>query len=506
MKLDFIITSDRSMISNHHGKMFIGFMTTSPPLGLPEFIWKWMACPKMKVDKYGRPIQAPYGLRKIEAALLEAGFRAYVIDPDFIEKYVKKGDLKAIFIGHHDYFAMAAPSCEWYMLLGKDPVNYKSFKNLMESKAMKLAREKDVKIIIGGPGAWQWLFKKEYIERWNISTIIEGEGEKIVVELADKILNNEQLPRYVYVGKYYTPSLNEIPLIKNPSVNGLIEIMRGCPRRCKFCSVTLRPVRYYTFDMIEKELKVNVENGIKEGILHSDDVLLYGAKGYEINPEKLLKLHILVKKYYNCIGWSHVSLASVLYAEERYRLIKKLSDIIYDENQTFIGVEVGLETGSVELAKKIMPGKSKPYPVEEWKRIVLKSFKIMHENNIVPAATLITGLPHETERDIIETIELIKELRPYKSLIVPMFFVPLGYMKDKHWFKLDMIKDYHKELFITCFEHNIYWIKKIVQENLKGARYLLLKVLVNILVEYMKNAAEKLRNEKSMMKVQVSER
>lgn len=44
--------------------------------------------PKMKVDKYGRPHQAPYGMRKIEAALLDAGISAAIIDPDHVHKYI----------------------------------------------------------------------------------------------------------------------------------------------------------------------------------------------------------------------------------------------------------------------------------------------------------------------------------------------------------------------------------------------------------------------------------
>jgi len=101
--MDFVITTDRSMMTNHHGKEFVGFLTTSPPIFLPERIWNWICMPKMKVDEIGRPVQAPYGLRKIESALIDAGFEAYVIDPDHIHKHL---DAKAIMIGHHDYFAL----------------------------------------------------------------------------------------------------------------------------------------------------------------------------------------------------------------------------------------------------------------------------------------------------------------------------------------------------------------------------------------------------------------
>ena len=90
LDLDFVITVDRTLMTNHHGKEFIGFMTTSPAIGLPEFLWMWICAPKPKCDKYGRPREAPYGLRKVEAALQEAGFKAAVIDPDYLDKYLQE--------------------------------------------------------------------------------------------------------------------------------------------------------------------------------------------------------------------------------------------------------------------------------------------------------------------------------------------------------------------------------------------------------------------------------
>ncbi len=474
--MDFIITTDRSMMTDHHGKEFVGFLTTAPPVALPERIWNWICMPKMKVDKLGRPYQAPYGLRKIESALIDAGFDAYVIDPDHVHRYVKSA--KAILIGHHDYFALCPPSSGWWIMTKKEPVNSRSFRRFMESRAMVEARKNGVKIIVGGPSAWQWLFKPDLIERWKISCIIDGEAEKVVVEIAEKILNGDEIPRYVYVGAKDSPDLDEIPTIKFPSVNGLIEVMRGCPRRCKFCSVTLRKLRHYTFDMIERELKVNVENGVFNGIIHSEDVLLYGARGVRPNPEKLIKLHKLVKRYYKNIAWSHVSLSSVKFAEEEYGLIGKLVEII---DQDFIGVEVGIETGSPELAKKIMPAKAKPYDVEDWPEIVIDAFEIMHENNIIPAATIIVGLPDETEIDVIKTIDLIERLRDYRSLIVPMYFVPMGAFKDKDWFRED-VKGVYAELARVCLKHNVYWIKKLVNTYFK--RNIPLKALMWLVIKF----------------------
>jgi len=484
MKIDFIITSDRSMMTNHHGYEFIGFMTTAPPVGLPEGVWNWISMPKLKVDEYGRPVEAPYGLRKIEASLQEAGFNAYVIDPDYIGKYVDTS--KAILIGHHDYFALGPPSSEWWIITGREPVNSRSFKRFMNSEAMAKARENGLKFVVGGPAAWQWLWQPDLVNMWKIDTIIDGEAEKVVIDIADRILNNEPLPLYVYVGVDEVPSIDEIPIIRHASVNGLVEIMRGCPRRCKFCSVTLRPLRYIPIENIIKEVEVNLAYGVDGVILHSEDIFLYGADGVIPRPRPILKLHEEVLKRVDSIAWSHASLAAIKYSEEKYKLISKVMDMIYDK-QDYIGVEVGVETGSRKLAKKIMPAKAAPYNPDLWPEIVIDAFRIMSENNIIPASTLIVGLPGEDEDDILETIELVERLRDYPSLIVPMYFVPMGYFKDKNWYLKEKFEGSLKELGEICLRHDLYWAEKIltryyIKTSLKNPGSYVLKILLRLIL------------------------
>ncbi|MEM0368552.1 MAG: radical SAM protein, partial [Desulfurococcaceae archaeon] len=314
MKFDVVITTDRTMMSNHHGKEFLGFVTTGPPIGMPENLWMALCAPKVKVDNAGRPIEAPYGLRKIEAVLQDAGFNAAIIDPDHLYKYADS--MKVILIGHHDYFAYGPPSSEWWSLTGLEPINRRSFIKFMNSEPIRKAKEKGARIIVGGPAAWQWLYELEYMDKWRIDTIVEGEGEKIVVELVEKALKGEPLPKYVYVGVDNVPKVDEIPIIKGASVNGLVEIMRGCPRGCKFCSVTLRPLRFIPIEKILAEVEVNIRAGVKGIILHSEDVLLYNADGVKPRPEPVTKLHVEVLRKIGekrHIAWAHVSLAALKY-------------------------------------------------------------------------------------------------------------------------------------------------------------------------------------------------
>jgi len=35
-KYEIVLTTDRTMMSNHHGKEFLGFLATGPALNMPE--------------------------------------------------------------------------------------------------------------------------------------------------------------------------------------------------------------------------------------------------------------------------------------------------------------------------------------------------------------------------------------------------------------------------------------------------------------------------------------
>ncbi|MEM1628091.1 MAG: radical SAM protein [Desulfurococcaceae archaeon] len=492
---EVVLTTDRTMMSNHHGKEFLGFMATGPPIGMPEWLWTMLAAPRVKVDKYGRPIEAPYGMRKIESILLDAGFNVAIIDPDHLHKHLNT--LKVLMLSHHDYFAYGPPSSEWWSLTGLEPLNRRSFTKLMNSHVIRKAKEKGVKIIAGGPAAWQWLYELELMDKWGVDTVVDGEGEKIVVDLVQRALNNEPLPRYVYVGVEDSPSIEEIPVIKGASVNGLVEIMRGCPRGCRFCSVTLRPLRFIPLEKILAEIEINLEAGLKGIILHSEDVLLYHADGVKPRPEPVIKLHTeVLSKLGNKrhLAWSHASLSAIKYAEENYKLVSKLmNEMILNEYRTYLGVEVGIETGSPRLAREIMVAKSKPYPPEMWPEIVEDAFKIMHENKIIPAATVILGLPGETTDDVVKTVELIERLKPYRSIIVPMFFVPMGALKKNKWFMRDQLRHEHIDAMIKMYEHTVYWAEDIIRFYMKSPIYWPLRVILKYFLAYVRRNVNKYR-------------
>jgi radical SAM superfamily enzyme YgiQ (UPF0313 family) len=463
-RAEVLLTCDRTLMSDSHGNEFIGFGTCAPPNFIPEWAFSFLFFPPIKTSK-GIPFAAPYGLRKIEAQLLKEGFNVATVSPNHLEEYV--GDAKIIGIHTMDPFGLGPASSTLAAILKKEPYLAKYFEALLCSPAIKEARKKGAKIIVGGPGAWQFRYRPTFVEENGIDCVVEGESENVIGKLFKSVLNGEQVPRHYEANVKEAPCLGEIPDIVGPSINGLVEIGRGCCRGCEFCNVTLRPLRWQPYEKILREMRVNRAGGLNMCCLHAEDVMLYGSRNTVPDAAKLTRLHELVMKNCDSISWSHCSLAAVA---SNPKLFSQLSEIIR-QKQAWWGAEIGIETGSPAIAKKIMPAKAHPFKAEEWPEVVKTGMGIMHDNMMVPACTLIVGLPEEREEDVLKTMELIDDLKCCRSLIVPLFFVPLGRLKSRNWFKKAEMNELHKQLLFQCAEHDFYWLDSLIDLAFGGKWY-----------------------------------
>ena len=462
---EVVLTADRTLMSNYHNNEFLGFGTCAPPNFIPEWLYSYLFFPPLKT-RNGRPWTAPYGLRKTEAQLLKEGFKVETVSPNHLRSYLN--DAKVLGIYTMDPFGLGPASTTLASIFKKEPYLAKHFQALLKSSAVKKAKQNGLKVIVGGPGAWQFCYREKYVKDLGIDCVLEGEGENVVGKFFRAAISGEEIPSHYEVGIDEVPSLEDIPDIVKPSINGLIEIGRGCCRGCQFCNVTLRPLRWYPIEKIDRELSVNLYSGKVTGAcIHAEDVMLYGSKNTTPNDEKLVQLHELVTKRCKGISWSHCSLAAVA---SKPKLISKLSELIL-QNQTWWGAEVGIETGSPEIAKKIMPAKAHPFKAEDWHDVVCSGMGLMHDNKLVPACTLIVGLPEEQESDIIKTMELVDDLKEMRSLIVPLFFVPLGKLKSEDWFTETKLSEVHKQLLIQCAEHDFRWVDNLLDWSFSGKWY-----------------------------------
>jgi radical SAM superfamily enzyme YgiQ (UPF0313 family) len=132
-------------------------------------------------DKEGPTPTAPYGLRKTEAQLIKEGFKVNTISPKSLKKALKNA--KVLGIHTMDPFGLGPASTTLAALFKKEPYLSKHFHNLLQNPEILKAKQRGLKIIAGGPGAWQFQYRAEQQKKLGIDCVVEGEGENVIGKL-----------------------------------------------------------------------------------------------------------------------------------------------------------------------------------------------------------------------------------------------------------------------------------------------------------------------------------
>jgi radical SAM superfamily enzyme YgiQ (UPF0313 family) len=452
-----VLTSSRSEMSQYEYDPFVAFTCTFPHKLIPG---------KLK-QKWLRPIDqedgsnkfAPYGLRKIETLLMEEFGEDNVVVAHYenLDKFIGP-NTKIVGISSMDPLGLAYVSTTYNSLLsfGGEAVNSYEFKKLMAHPSIQKYKPK---ILMGGSGVWQ-IKDAEMQDRFNITTLFQGEAEEELIPLVKKMLENEEVPKYVITKK---SDYKKIPLIKHAATYGTVEVTRGCGRGCKFCSPTMRKKYSFPLSHILKEVEITVNNGCKMIFPNSEDIFLYKSNaGFKPNRKEITKLFKGISTFpgVEYIHLSHASLAPIIYDP---KILEEITPYLIDKTKRdlrgkkYITVEVGVETGSVRLMKKYMKGKARPFSVDKWPELVVEGVGIMNDYDWYPLCTIMAGMPDEKEEDVLATLELIDDLKGLKLFYTPVLFIPLkdAILHNAHRANLKNFNKLHWEFITTSWRRNI---------------------------------------------------
>ncbi|MFX1350906.1 MAG: B12-binding domain-containing radical SAM protein [Promethearchaeota archaeon] len=477
--MKIVLTAPATEMSDHNKRIFLGFGTCFPPAIIPPWFLRLFFYPKVSIKKNGAAKYAPYGLRKIEAILVNDGFRDYdvvVAPPEKLETFVGP-ETGVIGISTMDPLGYGPVSITFSAILGGKATTKIEFYKLMKMVRNLKSRYKHLKIIVGGSGAWQLELHKKLQKRLGIDTIVTGEGDDEVFSLFQKAMKGDFLPKRLNMN---SPPPERIIPIRNASIDGLIEVSRGCGRHCQFCSAAARKRQDIPLEIIVKEIEVNIREKSGDPILHAEDVLMWGSKdNFRPNRKAVTKLFktALAVPGTRSVGVSHVSLAA---PASDPKLISELSEVMRlgSEQLRFFAAQTGIETGSSNLIKQLMRAKPLPFKPEEWPEVVRQAFGVLNDNHWVPAATIVIGLPKETADDVQRTLELLDDLRDNLSLMVPLFFIPMkgAILANAKAFVAKELEYAHWELFVKCLDHDLRHVSNLEKEYLRGLS------LVNLIV------------------------
>ena len=507
-----VLSADRTLMSPYRGISLASFFGCAPALDFNRtkdsfwyYILKNQVTPRVLFDFICNPIGhkngianfAPYGLRKLESSLLRDGYNpedVVVAHPDYIEQFIGP---ETEVVGTYEMDPLGMGPVTMTFTFGRKTMSYDELYNRdlhLRINAAKNRNGSNAKVIVGASGTWQYNYDPAKIEEYGLYGIVEGDLGGIGPELDgvggrffDAVINGEletsnpfkksefkvEIKEFVksdrkYHGRFFhysdEPSIDEIPNIVNPSMHGMIEVMRGCGRGCKFCDVTLRPLRYYPVEKVQKEIEINMKYGaLKNAWIQSDDIFVYGlnprtTKNMQPNREAIEELFKgIMDTGIEHTNPTHGTLAGAI-ADER--LVPNVSKIIKSGPDNFIGIQCGLETGSIRLIGKYADRKLAPFKPSEWHWVVKEGVKTLNEHYWVPAFTLIMGLDNnESVEDSWETIRLIHELETEqpdsKFTVTPLTFVPIGLLEKSTFFDIGNTMDPGKlGVMYKTWQHN----------------------------------------------------
>jgi radical SAM superfamily enzyme YgiQ (UPF0313 family) len=427
-----------------HAGFFIQMSLASIPGWMEWVIDKkyptWRDVP-MNAD--GRAGTAPAGLRVLEAVLAKefGADHVTVCYPDQLPDFIGERT-RVVAVSTHNPLGTTFAAGVYASIFGssREPVNALYARRMFDM--IRTCRQgHDFAVILGGSGAWQ-IEETDTEAEFGIDTVVRGRAESAdVIDLFRRALEGEPLPRALEASHPHAAGQLLVPHTRTSF--GVIEMTTGCGRRCAFCQPDLNPRISVPKAPIMEAVRANVAAGNRQISLATEDMFVWrtdeaGLPFFVPNRAELLDLYrsIVDVPGVEQITLSHATIAPALVDPD---LIAELSAMLLDRSpirlkavsthpeHRALAPLIGIETGSVRIARQIMAGKALPFDIRDWPHVVLNGLEILNRQNWFPVCTLIVGSPGETDEDCMATLDLLYEVerRGLHCMWVPSIFTPL---------------------------------------------------------------------------------
>jgi hypothetical protein len=427
-----------------HAGYFMQMAMASLPIWM-EFVLnsKYPQWRDVEHNEDGTARYMPAGVRLVEKSLLREYTDRDIAAcfPDDLDKFVGP-NTRVVAVSTHNPLGVTFAAGVYTSIFGssKMPIN-SHYSREMFARINANPHRRNFKVIVGGSGGWQ-IANTNTFDELGVDCVVDGRSESTdTMGLFRKAIGGEELPRQVEV-KHPTDR-EQILFPDTRTTFGVVEMTTGCGRRCQFCVPDLNPQIDLPKEKIMAAVRANVREGNSQISLATEDMFIWGQVHTD-TPFYFPNREALVGLYSDIVNTPGVeqhllSHSTIAPAVVDPNLIKQLSEVLLDKspihlprlsthpNKKVLSPLIGLETGSVRIAKKIMPSKGVPFSIEDWPSVVLEGLRIMNENNWFPMMTLIVGNPGETDEDVMATLDLVYEIerRGLFAFLVPSIFTPL---------------------------------------------------------------------------------
>lgn len=268
----------------------------------------------------------------------------------------------------------------------------------------------------------------------QINFIALGEGEITLAEVAEAVRKKEDLK--TLKGTWYKDDNGKI--IKNPR-NKLVDInvslpdyslfdprrffrpmggkifktipvetYRGCPYKCTFCNSPMHNTQVKQENIAHDFLRrKTIENVRKELLdlkkLYSPEFIYFVDDSFLARPKKEIFEFCEMYEEFKIPFWFNTRPENC-----------KSDYLIALKKVGAYRISFGIECGNPDFRQKVLL--RKPSNQE-----IIDSFKRIHASGISFSANLIIGFPGETRELVMETVELVKQIKGYDTITVSIF-------------------------------------------------------------------------------------
>ena len=460
-----------------HAGFFIQMALASIPQWLEVVLnKKYPRWREVERNEDGSARYMPAGLRVLEKSIL----REYTADdvvacfPDDLEQFIGP-NTRIVAVSTHNPLGVTFAAGVYTSIYGssKEPLN-SIYTRVMFDKIKSSPYRKNFKVIVGGSGGWQIQQTNTY-EELGIDCVTEGRSESTdTLALFRKAVAGDALPRDINLA--HPTSRDDILFPDKRTTFGVVEMTTGCGRRCQFCVPDLNPQIDMPKARIMDAVRANVKQGNKLISLATEDMFIWGQV-HTNTPFFFPNREALVDLYTEIVDTpgvehhllSHCTMAPFVVDPN---LIRQLSEKLLPKSPIHLPLLsthpqkkalvplIGLETGSVRMARQIMPSKAVPFSIDDWPSVVLEGLRVANQNNWFPMMTLMVGNPGETDQDVRDTLDLVYEMerRGLFAFLVPSIFTPLHDTRMQHQTGVTQTRQLSPlqwQLMMKCWKHNL---------------------------------------------------
>jgi tRNA A37 methylthiotransferase MiaB len=230
--------------------------------------------------------------------------------------------------------------------------------------------------------------------------------KSIYVKIKDHVLKN-------LFGEYALNTISFLSLSEKPY---MIRVAWGCRSNCSYCAIkkAIGPLKSKPLDQIIKEFKIGLNKGYKKISINADNP---GEYGLDIGCDFPKMLDELTKIQ----GDYRISLLNIK-PQWFIKYIDELVDIL--KRQKIADIEIPIQSGSSRILK-LMHRFSDIKKIKAALTLVRKTFPD------IPIYThVIIGFPTETEEDLQQTIQFIKEIN-FNGCLIFRFSCKAGTLAEK---------------------------------------------------------------------------